>query len=323
MMKRCMNCMEEYEETQPCCPNCGWTDEDSCGGEGLEPGTILQGRYIIGTDRGYTRADMAYIGWDALFARKVMVMEYCPESCVDREADGIISVREDSEKLFREGMERFCENAETLIQMDDTRGLLNVFASFQENNTAYMIWEYPGERSLRDFLTEQGLYSLEQTERLVTKVSAPLLVAHRRDMCHGQLSLDSCYVRQDGSIAVGMFNDAGFITGDWNGSDMDKAGANADIFELAYIAGAALAGVEHWETRGIAECLDEMEERLPEYVINVLDDAMSRDPEKTPKNLRRFVDQLMDEATIEMPSNRVYKEDNLKRNSPLWNLLHR
>lgn len=322
MVKRCLNCMEEYEETQKYCPHCGWSDEGDRNDNGLESGTILQGRYIVGTKRKGSKADQNYIGWDALFSRKVLIMEYFPNSCVKREQDGKILVMENSEALFQKGKERFLANAGTLIQMDDMEGLLNVFASFQENNTAYIIWEYVGEKTLRDLLREHGIFSLIQAERLVTKISTPLLAAERKHIYHGQLSMDRCYSRQDGSIAVGLFNDAGFITGDWNESDSNSCEEKADIFELAYIVGAALCGVEHWESRAIRDCLRELADRLPEYVICALEDSMSTNQEEKPRNMIRFVDQFMDEATIEVPANKLYREDANWRN-PLWNILHR
>lgn len=322
MLKRCLNCMEEYEESQKYCMNCGWSEDEDGKGIGLEPGTILQGRYIVGTSRKSSKADRIYIGWDALFERKVLIMEYFPLSCVMREDNGSITVAGDSRVLFQSGMERFLKNAGILIEMDDTEGILNVFSSFQENNTAYMIWEYAGEKNLRNVFLEQGVFSLVQTERLVTKLSTPLLAACKNGICHGQLSMDRCYIRQDGNIAVGLFNDAGFITGDWNKSEMNFSTEKADIFELAYIVGAALNGVVHWEGRQVLECLNEMSERMPDYVIYALEDAMSVNQDEKPRDMRRFIDQFMDEATIEVPANRLYRED-ASRRGPLWNILHR
>lgn len=322
MIKRCMNCMEEYEEEQSYCPNCEWDGIDESRDE-LEIGTILKGRYIVGTNRGKTLADIVYIGWDALFVRKVLVMEYFPQSCVNRGENGALKIKEGFEELFGLGMERFCQNAATLIGMDDTSGLLNVFAQFQENNTSYIIYEYPGEKTLRTLLMEQGRYSLKQAEQLLIKVSGPILTAHRKNMCHGQLSLGCCYVRSDGDIAVGRFNDAGFITGDWNGTAITPMGVKEDIFELAHIIGAALTGVELWETQSVDKSLDELSEWLPDYVISALADAMSDNPDECPDDMRRFVDEILDEVTIELPSNRVYQEENVKRTLSLWNFLRR
>lgn len=322
MMKRCLNCMEEYEEQKEACPVCGW-NQSAEKGVWLEPGTILGGRYILGTRHGESLSDFLYIGWDAMFARKVLVMEYFPESCADRGPDGAVIVAEGKQSLFDKGLARFREIGNTLIQMDGTPGLLNVFAETEGNGTVYLIWEYPGERTLRDVLLEASPYSLEQTEKLVMKLAEPLLAAHRRGLYHGHLSAERCYFTADKKLLVGGFDDAGFITGDWEGSDTGKPGPQADIFGLAHILGAALTGISRWEEQTVDESLNEMEEEYPSYVVTALDDAMSEDLDRCQEDLRRFVDQFLDEATIEMPSNRVYQGEMPRKGSPIWNFLHR
>ena len=322
-MKRCLNCMEEYEERKESCPHCGWNGVWEMG-ECLEPGVILKGRYIVGTDRGRNPADILYIGWDAMFARKVLIMEYFPKSCAFRGKHGEVRVFETARALFSDGRCKFREKIQNLIQMDDTRGLLNVFGAAEDNGTVYSIWEYPGEMTLRKHLLEEGPYSLEQTEKLLMKISGPLMAAHRRNMYHGQLSLDCCYVCRSGNLAVGRFNDAGFVTGDRSNEDAGSSGVKADIFELAHIAGAALTGVELWEHRSVDDSLEELSSDVPEYVIDALSDAMSDDPIRCQDSLRRFVDQFLDEATIEMPSNRVYQQEEASRRpSTLWDFLRR
>ena len=74
-------CMEEYQEKDTVCPYCGWTKEGSDTPEGvMESGNILKGRYIVGSVRRQEELAILYIGWDALFSRKVLIMEYFPEN---------------------------------------------------------------------------------------------------------------------------------------------------------------------------------------------------------------------------------------------------
>lgn len=310
-MKRCLNCMEEYEEQNAICPLCGW-DGSWKKGEWLEPGSILQGRYIIGTARTRNPADMLYIGWDALFSRKVLIEEYFPQSCVYRDS-GSSSLKQLGEKAAdrKAGRDRFIAAGQALIAMDGTRGLLEVLSVAEENETVYMVMEYAGERTLRDVLSEEAPWTLAQTERLLMDLSGTLMAAHRSSVYHGQLGLDCCYVAQETGYKLGRFNDAGFLTGDLAEAGAGAPGPGVDIFELAHIAGAALAGVAKWENRDVDESLDELAETVPEYVVDTLSDALSSDPSRRPESLRRFLDRFMDEATIEMPSNRVLPEAEL------------
>ncbi len=62
-MKRCLNCMEEYQEKDTVCPYCGWTKEGSDTPEGvMESGNILKGRYIVGSVRRQEELAILYIG---------------------------------------------------------------------------------------------------------------------------------------------------------------------------------------------------------------------------------------------------------------------
>ena len=63
-MKRCLNCMNEYpDEYRDLCPSCGYMDgATQNGGVALQPGTILQARYIVGTVIRERETDIIYIG---------------------------------------------------------------------------------------------------------------------------------------------------------------------------------------------------------------------------------------------------------------------
>ncbi len=317
-MKRCLNCMEEYDEHHQSCPLCGWNGEWNAG-ECLEPGSILQGRYIVGTVHRWDSADVLYIGWDALFSRKVLIQEYFPRSRVYRDKKAELTPMQAEDPERENGLKCFKEDGQVLIMLDDTKGLLNVFGVAEENQTAYIIMEYPGESTLRDVLEAEAPWTLEQTERLLMDLSWPLLAAHREGVYHGQLCMDCCYVTGQGEYRLGCFNEAGFLTGDIADESAGPLGPAADIFELAHIAGAALCGVEQWESCSVDENLERLEEVLPEYIIDTLQRALCDDPDQWPESLRRFLDEFMDEATIEMPSNRVLPEEELPRKAhPLW-----
>ena len=79
-MKRCLGCMEEYQEKEAICPHCGWMEDNFDTPKGiLEPGNILKGRYIVGTVRRQDELDILYIGWDALLNQRkktLMFLEF-------------------------------------------------------------------------------------------------------------------------------------------------------------------------------------------------------------------------------------------------------
>ncbi|MCI8865540.1 MAG: hypothetical protein HFG60_09700 [Lachnospiraceae bacterium] len=303
-MVRCLNCMGEHEELLPSCPYCGWKGMWRKG-DWLEPGTILQGRYILGTLRSRNEADILYIGWDALFNRKVLLTEYFPQSCVDRGGDGLLHGEPAMQKVFSAGIKTFCNTGKRLIMLDDTKGLLNVYSVFEENGTAYMAMEYPGELTLREALLERGALSLESTEELVRCIAVPLSSAHGMHFCHGNLSLDCCYQVAPGKYKVGGFNEAAYLTGDVPDVRGKAKGRMApdpgrDVYQLAWITGCALMGVEEWEDCSVEENLALLGEDLPEYVVDALTGALKESPSGGRITVRRFLDLFVDEATVEI-----------------------
>lgn len=329
-MKRCLNCMEVHDELLPSCPYCGWNGMWRKG-DWLEPGSILQGRYIVGTLRSRNEADIVYIGLDALFNRKVLLMEYFPQSCAGRTADGSIQGDPAVQKNFAAGVKTFRNTGRKLIVLDDTKGLLNVHSVFEENGTAYMTMEYPGEKTLREALMERGMLSLEDTEELVRCIAVPLSSAHGMHLCHGNLSLDCCYQVAPGKYKVGCFNEAGYMTGDIPDARGKARGRmvpdpGKDVYQLAWITGCALLGVEEWEDFSVEENLALLKENTPEYVIDALSGALRESPAGGRITVRRFLDLFADEATIEIvsqpdPAEEMKKGAKNKKTRGLINIL--
>lgn len=299
-MKTCMNCMSEIPGGESVCPVCGWDGSEN-DARCLPAGTILQGRYIVGTCRNIRSADIQYIAWDALFARNVFIMEYFPKNIASRSESGGIIAAEKDKKLMYSGIQCFMEEKDKLILLDGTHGLLNVLAGFQENNTAYMVLEYPGEKTLRDILKAEGPWDLQKTERLLKNLVRPLAAAYQNKILHGQLSMDCCYLTPQGNFKVGFFNEALFLTSQKKEFQDEKARLSADCFELAHIAGAALAGVDVWQAQPVDESLDMLEDKLPECVIDVLVEAMNIDLSYGIQSPQLFLDRFLDDVTVEIP----------------------
>ena len=91
-MRRCLNCMEEYPDQHGnTCPYCGFTEgEKESQPSSLRPGSILQRRYIVGNVIKAREQDLTYIGWDALFERKVQIQEYYPKKLAERK-EGLLA----------------------------------------------------------------------------------------------------------------------------------------------------------------------------------------------------------------------------------------
>ena len=102
MEKRCISCMEEYEDGIAACPHCGFREgeyeEDQYH---LPLRTVLKGRYIIGKPLGHGGFGVTYVAWDSLLEKKVAIKEYLPSDFATR-AVGNATVKK-IKKIYRNG----------------------------------------------------------------------------------------------------------------------------------------------------------------------------------------------------------------------------
>lgn len=290
-MKRCLNCMEEYQEKDTVCPYCGCKENPDTPEGVMEPGSILRGRYIIGAVKRQDEADILYMGWDALFTRKVLIMEYFPENMVCRMENGAIKVLSSENEAFFSGLREFITSGRRLIILDETPGLLNVLAVTEDYGTAYVIMEFPEGNTLREMVYRYpDMCSLERVQWIVKDLSHPLSAAHRLDIFHGQVDMDHIYMLPHGNCLLGCFN----------GNTTHPLSADKDITALANLAGSMLAGEKAWEERSFEENMDALQEKIPPCMADALRAVLGTGSMIKPASVHRFADIFLDEATLEM-----------------------
>ena len=113
-MKQFRGCMEIYQDNTNVCPYCGYVEgtqpENTLH---IEPGSILNNRYIIGKVLGYGGFGVTYIAWDSLLEQKVAIKEFLPSEFATRMLGRmeITIFSGDKEKQFMEGLVKFVEEA--------------------------------------------------------------------------------------------------------------------------------------------------------------------------------------------------------------------
>lgn len=294
-MKRCLNCMEEYTEELEQCPYCGFSCEEEKG-QWLEPGSILQSRYIVGVRRRQKQSYILYLGWDALFSRKVFIQEYFPQGCAVREEDQGLKTDEPRKELFTTGRELFLDNGLKLIALDETLNLLNVFSVFEENQTAYATMEYPGDRTLLETLQENGPLQEAEALCLIRELSDCLEKVRQQKVFHCQISPDCCFYLKNSGYKLGCFSGADSLC------TQQKPDAACDVFGLADLAGMALTGVKEWKSSTAEQRLALLETVCSPAVLKALKQALNETPELRPESAALFISQLFEEEkTVGFP----------------------
>ncbi|MBE5932162.1 MAG: PASTA domain-containing protein [Lachnospiraceae bacterium] len=213
--KICMGCMEHYNDKYDICPRCGYVD-----GTGpreayhLSPGTILQGKYIVGKVIGFGGFGVTYIGYNAILDKKIAIKEYLPGEFATR-AGGSTEVTVFSgerEEQFASGIVKFVDEAKRLARFKHTPGIVSVYDSFQENKTAYIIMEYLEGENLATKIDREGKLPLDEAFNIMMPVVGALKEVHKEGILHRDISPDNIFITNSGEVKLLDFGAARYAT---------------------------------------------------------------------------------------------------------------
>ena len=203
--KQCLGCMEVKQE-YPVCEHCGYDEHTANAPHQLQPGTVLQGRYLVGRALGQGGFGITYLGWNQYLETRVAIKEYYPSAFVDRNAThntAVVCKTERTEELFQDNRLRFLREAKTLAKLQYVPQIVSVFDFFEANNTAYIVMEYLQGEDLRAYVKRRGgRLTPEETFRILRPVMAALEKVHEAGMVHRDISPDNIMLKYDGSVKL-------------------------------------------------------------------------------------------------------------------------
>ena len=215
MSKRCMGCMEMYEDWLQVCPNCGYI-EGTPADEAihLKPGTLLHDRYMVGRALGFGGFGITYIGWDGTLQQKVAIKEYLPSEFSTRmpERSAVMVFSGDKQEQFQSGLEKFLDEAKRLAKFQNEPGIVKIFDSFPENGTAYIIMEYLDGETLSERLEREGKIPEDEAVNMLRPVMHSLEVVHREGLLHRDIAPDNIFLTKDGSVKLIDFGASRYAT---------------------------------------------------------------------------------------------------------------
>lgn len=151
-MKRCYGCFEQIADDQTRCPVCGYVEGTSTGDSVfLIPGTVLSGRYTLGTVLENDDTAVTYAAWDDASSVKVKIKEFLPVKYVTRIPGSTFVVPFDKNRdaLFDNGFKAFVNEANRIYEQGGDEKLYDCIG---ENNTAYMIFEWTENKKASPFM---------------------------------------------------------------------------------------------------------------------------------------------------------------------------
>ena len=245
-VRRCMRCMHELAAEQKFCPECG-RPYGSVNTESfaLKPGTILDGKYLVGEMLGQGGFGITYIGFDLLLEQKVAIKEYFPMSTgmVSRENRSMVvwSTAMMGKTGTQKGFDSFLKEARKMAKLGGIPGVVGVKSVFIQNETAYIVMDFIEGETLLKKLQREGPMPFDTCLSLLTPIIQALAEVHEHGIIHRDISPDNIMVRPDGKL---ILLDLGAA------KDLDIQGKDGNVQSSQMVAKHGFSPVEQYGQAG-------------------------------------------------------------------------
>lgn len=294
-MKRCCNCMEEYDEQYNICPHCGYIENDEPQeAYYLKPGTILHGQYMVGMTVGVGGFGIVYKAWDIKLSRVVAIKEFFDMNLISR-IPGHKEITVYGQKSeFQKSIRRFLEEAQYLAKFSNHPNIINVYTYFEENNTAYIAMEYLEGITYKEFIKSQGgKIEIESAVSVIISILVALKEIHNNNILHRDVAPDNIYICFDGRIKLMDFGAARFSKANDDAAIIlkpgfappeqytsEKQGTYTDIYAVGAVMYLSLTGEMPVESTNRKEKDDlaapqELNPNIPDKLNNIIMRAMA------------------------------------------------
>jgi len=321
--------MKTFDEIYGVCPYCGFIPgTPPKEAYHLYPGTVLNGRYVVGTTVGFGGFGITYRAWDRVLEKKVAIKEFYPNGIVNRvpgERDVII-YSGDRANEFRKGKLRFLAEARNMARFHTHPNIVNVYEFFEENNTAYIAMEFLEGMSYRDYIKAcGGRVDVDTAVNVVLSVLDALKEIHKEKIIHRDVSPDNIFLvpaepGTDGyRVKLIDFGAAGFSDGEEERSlsiilkpgyappeqyySRSRQGPWTDIYAVGAVFYCSITGVrpEDSPNRLVEDHLKppgELVEDLPQYLNDSILRAMALNQELRFQSVDQFREAIRQKVKV-------------------------
>ena len=245
-IRRCMKCMHALAAGETFCLECG-RPYGSVETEpfALKPGTILDGKYLVGEMLGQGGFGITYIGFDLLLEQKVAIKEYYPMSTGMVSRENSTTVVWSSAVMQKSGMEKgfdsFLKEARKMAKLGGIPGVVGVKSVFIQNETAYIVMDFIEGETLLKKLQREGPMDYGTCISLMTPIMQALAEVHKHGIIHRDISPDNIMVQSDGKL---ILLDLGAA------KDLDIQGKDGNVQSSQMVAKHGFSPVEQYGQAG-------------------------------------------------------------------------
>jgi serine/threonine protein kinase len=327
--------MEQFEDQLAACPHCGYIRGTSAlEAYHMPPENILRGRYVVGRVLGFGGFGVTYIGWDAQLERKVAIKEFLPTTLATRMpgSTAITIYGGESTAHFEDGLVRFVDEAQRLAKFNGLPGIVDIYDSFSENNTGYIVMQFLEGRDVKEILSAEGSMPYDRALPIILAVTETLEKVHAQGLIHRDIAPDNIYITKDGAVKLLDFGAARYESA-LNSKSLSvilkpgyapeeqyrsqgEQGSWTDVYALAATFYKMITGVtpEDSMERSVQDDLKEpsrMGTELPRPAENALMNALNIRADNRTKNMTEFAASFGQEEVVRVKVKQ-------KRKTPVW-----
>lgn len=203
----CGNCFRERSSPDCSCGACGYDPAADRGRYpmALRPGSILNGKYIIGRVLGQGGFGITYLALDYTLKMRVAVKEFFPENIVSRRPGAaMVSLGSpELEDVFIDGIRSFLDEARVLAKFQGNLNIVGVREFFEENRTAYFVMDYVEGTSFKSYIVSHGgKVSWQEAAKVLIPVMDALEAVHLSGILHRDVTPDNIYLTKSGTVKL-------------------------------------------------------------------------------------------------------------------------
>ncbi|MFI3172711.1 MAG: FHA domain-containing serine/threonine-protein kinase [Eubacteriales bacterium] len=171
----------------------------------LQVGGVLNKHYIIESVLGVGGFGVTYLARDMTDGKQVAIKEYMPSYWAIRASNGkdVASNSSENQELFEHGRDVFQREVRMLSQFLGNEHVVQIYHSFEENNTSYFVMEYLDGVTLGTLAkSTDGKVPVQTAIEVLTVVSNTLAAVHDKGLLHRDISPENIFITKKGIVKL-------------------------------------------------------------------------------------------------------------------------
>lgn len=321
---KCIVCQKDIQE-RTVCPFCGQSqDGNPVQAWHLNPGTLIRNRYYLGTAIGSGGFGVTYYAWDCDLSRAVAIKEYLPSEFATRARNqtNVSLFAGNRTQQFREGLQRYVDEAHRLAQLQRIDGIAQVYEYFEKNGTGYIVMEYIPGITFEEYLKRKGgKIDFKEAISVLFPVMEALKEVHKHGIIHRDVSPDNILITEQGNVNLIDFGAARYATTTHSKSlsvllkpgyapeeqyrSQGEQGPWSDVYAMGSTLYRSITGeippesLERMANEGATIPRKLKKARVSKNISNAIMNAMMVKAEYRYQSMKEFIDALVSEKSVD------------------------